>query len=246
MLFDNWLAERIPDPETRQAVWELIGATVLHRGGRDHHLAMLAGPGGTGKGTLLRLVVLLSGTGFASTGGPGRLVTTPFALSQLFYGAPLIIFPDMPKAPTSKGRALDQFNEGKAIVKNISGGDDVPVELKNKDQVTMRPNCAVWMESNFTWAWLTAGEETEDSDVLAWYRRAVFIPMNVYMEVQVADYEHRFIPELGAIAWFGAQALPGESAPGRLDLVWGDATGAGVRCSENGACTLNWLSFSRS
>ena len=206
VLFDKWLAERIPDPDTRQAVWELIGATVLHRGGIDHHLAMLIGKGGTGKGTLLRLLVLLSGTGFSSTGGPGRLATSPFALSQLAYGAPLVILPDMPKPPTAHGRALDTFREGAAILKSISGGDDVSVEVKNKDQVTIRPNSTVWMDSNFRWTWLTAGKETDDVDIQAWYRRLVFIPMNLVMETPVGEYEKRFIPELGAIAWYGAHS----------------------------------------
>ena len=46
---DEWLESRLPDPDTRRALWELLGATVLQKLGVEQRVLVLHGAGGTAK-----------------------------------------------------------------------------------------------------------------------------------------------------------------------------------------------------
>ena len=198
--FDAWLRDRLPDPETRQAVWELMGATVTQELHSLQRMVALIGPGRSGKGTLLRVVRMLMGEGAATmvfTGGPRRLAQSQFATGKLQHVA-LVQLPDMPKAPRRNGVAWDAHVQGLGILKSLTGGDPITIERKGKDLLTARVAAGVWLDSNFDLDFIQGVE-----DALAWIERLVILPVeqSIGAADQISDYEERFRPELGAIAY---------------------------------------------
>ena len=65
---------------------------MLQRLADENRLVFLIGPGGSGKGTLIRLLVALIGsTGVFTVPNVSRLVSSPFATSQLDMAALLVV-----------------------------------------------------------------------------------------------------------------------------------------------------------
>ena len=208
-LFDRWLEERQPNPETRQAVWELLGGVVLKMLYEDEVIGAFCGPGGTGKGVAIGVAEMLAGEAnvMAVSGGPPRLVTSQFALSQLGEGRDLLTLGDMPQAPGNGGRAavaMAEWQKGSAILKSITGSGRIPVEAKSKNQKTLKPRVSVLIDSNFSWDWMRTDAESD-----SWYRRVVFVPFNEQIPAgeNVPNYIDRFTPEIPQIAWYAAQAF---------------------------------------
>ena len=208
-LFDRWLEERLPDPETRQAVWELLGGVVLKMLYEDEVIGAFCGPGGTGKGVTIGTAEMLAGEAnvMAVAGGPPRLVTSQFALSPLGDGCDLLTLADMPQAPGNGARAavaMAEWQKGTAILKSITGSGKITVEAKNKNQKNIKPRVSVLLDSNFGWDWMRTDAEAD-----SWYRRAVFVPFNEQIPAgeNIPSYIDRFIPEIPQIAWYAAQAF---------------------------------------
>ena len=201
--FDSWLAEKFPDRDTRQALWECIGGTVLQRLAGDERVVFLKGPGGTGKGTLARVTDALMGLGQTwEVTTPARLVTSPFALSQAPWSSVLRIT-DMPKMPSREGAARENFLAGMGVLKSMSGSDGVAVEEKNQAQTTARTNLSIWVDTNHSVTLAISGE-----DHTAWARRVILIPTTIKTpehRQQRRLYE-RFLPELPQIAWAAVRA----------------------------------------
>ena len=222
--FDEWLASRLPDPVTRVALWELIGATVLERLHGEQRIAVLMGPGRSGKGTLLRVLEMLVGRShvFSVTGGPRRLGTSQFGLSQL-QGAALLLLPDMPPVPARQGLTRELFDVGLSNIKSIAGGDPISIERKNRDQITARVTTSIWMDSNFDISGFIEGTD----DAFSWSERLIPIPFT--QSIAEADrqlhYEDSFIPELEAIAWYAVEAyaerVRGGHSPGARKCGYG-------------------------
>ena len=191
--FDYWLAEKFPDRDTRQALWECIGGTVLQRPAGDERVVFLKGPGGTGKGTLARVIDALMGLGQTwEVTTPARLVNSPFALSQAPWSSVLRIT-DMPKMPSREGAARENFLAGMGVLKSMSGSDGVAVEEKNQAQTTARTNLSIWVDTNHSVTLAISGE-----DHTAWARRVILIPTTIKTpehRQQRRLYE-RFLPEL--------------------------------------------------
>ena len=208
-LFDRWLEERLPDPETRQCVWELLGGVVLKMLYQDEALGAFCGPGGTGKGVTIGVAEMLAGEAnvMAVAGGPPRLVTSQFALSPLGEGRDLLTLADMPPAAGNGGRAavaMAEWQKGSALLKTLTGSGRIPVEAKGKTQKSITPRVSVLADSNFSWDWMRTDAEAD-----SWYRRAVFVPFNEQIPAgeNIPRYIDRFIPEIPQIAWYAAQAF---------------------------------------
>ena len=211
VLFDAWLTERMPEPETRQALYEAMGATVLQLLPSEERLVALLGGGGTGKGTIIRTVGMLMGREQTmSVTSPARLVSSAFALSQLPKSS-LLTIPDMPAMPSREGIARDNYLQGLGVVKSMSGGDAIPVEGKFKDQTTARVNASIWIDTNFSIQAIVGGE-----DYKSWERRVLAFPMhrNLPQEKQEPYYEHRFRQEVSQIAWYAVHAYAVAKARG--------------------------------
>ena len=208
-LFDLWLKERLPDPEARQCVWELLGGVVLKLLHEDEAIGAFCGPGGTGKGVAIGVAEMLAGEAnvMAVAGGPPRLATSQFALSPLGEGCDLLTMAEIPKAPGSWEHAAvarAEWQKGSTLLKTISGSGRIQVETKGKPQKSMKPRVSVLADSNFEWDWMKTDAEAD-----SWYRRVVFVPFNEQIPPgeNIPSYIDRFIPEIPQIAWYAAQAF---------------------------------------
>ena len=195
--FNEFLHYRWPDRLTQLAIRQLVGATLLQRLPDENRLVFLQGPGGSGKGTLVRVLVALIGNTYVFTvPNVARLVSSPFAISQLDEAA-LVLVSDPPDTSTRLNRTA--VSDGLTIIRNLTGQDDVPIERKGQDQYSARANASVWINSNFPITdWVTG-----DADRDSWKRRIVAIPCKVQLpeDEQRADYEKRFVSEYPSVAW---------------------------------------------
>ena len=216
-VFDERLRDRLPDEDTRRAFWERLGATVAQELQSRQQIVALLGPGRTGKGTALRVVSMLIGEDHTAsfTGGPIRLAKSQFSLAKL-PNSDLILFPDIPAPPSTRGMAMDQYMEGLGIFKSIIGGDPIAVEQKHKDIITVIPNAAFWMDSNFDLSGFIHGKE----DSFSWEERIVPIPFQIQLneDEQEPSYQLRFKEELPKIAWHAVEAYT--EAKARGSLTW--------------------------
>ena len=216
-IFDSWLVDRLPDQDTRTAFWEVLGATVSQELHKEQRIIATVGVGRSGKGTALRTASLLVGSHHtaAYTGGPARMAKSQFSLSEL-YGAALITLPNMPPAPLREGIRRDHFQEGLACLMSISGGDPITIEKKNKDPITANVAASIWIDSNYS----LPGFVQEEDDAVAWEERIIPIPFlkTIPDEQRENNFERKFIPELGQIAFFAVEAFA--EAKAQRSFTW--------------------------
>ena len=158
-------------------------------------MLMMIGPGGTSKGTAIRLIELLLGGDDAShdVRSPAQLAGQ-FAMSGL-RGKRLLIVSDMPARPT-RGQMQGQFDAGMATIKNLTGGDKVDVEVKYQTANRRRLDVAVIVASNFEPTWMVSSE-----DATAWARRLLAFRFDKQHSGTVKRYERNVLgPELPRIA----------------------------------------------
>ena len=176
-----------PDAPARAALLcEAIGYTLSGDRGAQA-VFVLVGTGGSGKGVILRLLRLL-------LGGDARVASaeSPQRLAGRFFGSELVgkaalTLDDLPRPPDA--RAFNQHANhfaGLGIIKQLSGGDLLPVERKGGATVSMRLPVAVWGASNFALRWLQGAE-----DVGAWERRLWLLAFDneVPEDERIPDYE---------------------------------------------------------
>ena len=186
-------------------MWETIGGTILQRLTVDERMVVMVGPGGTGKGTLMRTVaVLVGGPGLPrvfSVTSPAGLVASQFSLSELAAAA-MVYMGDMPRIP-HRGSAREVFILGMGVLKNVVGQDGVPIEQKMQRQKSEASvTSSVWIGTNFRLEPLFA-----DDDRDAWKRRILAFPMEKKLgDRQVPRYEKHFAPESDRIAWHAVNA----------------------------------------
>ena len=215
--FDLWLEGRLPDQDTRVAFWEVLGATVAQQLHAQQRIVVLVGEGRAGKGTALKVACMLVGRHHTATftGGPARMARSQFSLSGLDRAA-LVILPNMPPPPIQEGYRKDHFVEGLACLMSISGGDPILVERKHRDPITAVVDASVWVDTNHSLSGVIQGEE----DAYAWAERIIPIPFrhSINEDQREPDYERKFEPELGQIAWYAIEGFA--KALARRHYTW--------------------------
>lgn len=117
--FIEWLAQVFPDDaELRRHVWEFIGY-LLMTGNPLQKVFLLHGPGGDGKGTLMRVMRAMLGRDNYSSVSLHQMVDDRFATSNL-YG----------KMANISGDLSDKFVANPQIIKEITGGDSINASRK--------------------------------------------------------------------------------------------------------------------
>lgn len=116
--FDRWLAEVAPET-MHVVIWELIAYTILN-GNPFQKAAMLHGPGGTGKGTLIRLLEHIAGA--ANT-----VHLTPTDMTGTFEPARMF-----GKLLNTVGDLDGKYLPDTGPFKRVTGGDSMMAQHKNK------------------------------------------------------------------------------------------------------------------
>lgn len=128
MNFDTWLSQVLGDDEDLlRHVWEIIGY-ILMTGNPLQKIILLQGPGGNGKGTLLRVLRKLLGDENYSSISLHTLVEDRFAASGL-YG----------KIANISGDLSSKFVNEPEILKQVTGGDSITTARKYGQQFTYVP-----------------------------------------------------------------------------------------------------------
>ena len=140
----------------RRADWLMAGlGQVLAERPEDHTVWAPIGEGRRGKGTFLRLLEELVGGATHDISTPKDLADR-FAMSHLETARVLVL----PDAPECDLRDADT-RTGISRIKNISGGDKVPCEIKNGPRKSVRLRVIVWVASNYTPAWASSAADFE-------------------------------------------------------------------------------------
>ena len=204
-ILDAWMEEMVPDEDTRQAVWECLGMSILGQGYAEQRVVFLCVGGRSGKGTLEKLAALLSGGCCSFSGGPARLGAGPFATSALVGNATCVL-PDSPEMPEHpKSLTYAQYTLGLTTIKNLSGEDPITIEFKNDRRILslIWPG-TVWWDSNYPISKVIPNRE----DAHSWRGRIIPIPMTVEIDEdrQIRGFHERFTPEVPCIAYHAIRA----------------------------------------
>ena len=157
-ILDAWMEEMVPDPGTRQAVWECLGMTVLALGYTEQRVVFLCVGGRSGKGWRS----LLSGGYCSFSGGPARLGAGPFVNSALVGNATCL--PDSPEMPEQPVAAqYTPYERGRP-------------HQTGRIRSLIWPG-TVWWDSNFD---LKGHPSREDAH--SWRGRIIPIPMTVEID----------------------------------------------------------------
>jgi putative DNA primase/helicase len=148
------------DSSVVQLIRACLKAIVLGRTDFQRYLELI-GPGGTGKGTFIRLVQALVGTTNTVSTSLSRIANSRFETSR-FVSKRLVFIPDADYNPT----AVD-------TLKQMTGGDHLPLERKNENSDY---NDGFTLEG---WVLVATNKETIPSDgTNALFRRRIPIYFN--------------------------------------------------------------------
>lgn len=151
-----------------------IGRTLLADRPRPG-LALLVGPGGTGKSTLLNLLAELVGSNLTTSASIPQM-SSKFWLATNASGRQLLIMPEIGQRPYS-GQLRAKYDQGLQLIKSLTGGDGDTYTTEAKyatSSPTLNPQITVWGASNYLPAWISGAD-----DVSAYERRLRPIPMTV-------------------------------------------------------------------
>lgn len=127
-MFDAFLAEVLPDRETVEFMWEVIGYLLLS-GNPLHKAVLFWGPRGrNGKGTLLRVLSALIGPENASTADLHSLANDKFRTASL-YGRLVNIAGDIDST----------WLQHTAVIKGLTGGDAMMADRKYGQPFSFSP-----------------------------------------------------------------------------------------------------------
>ena len=119
--FIEWLGQMVGgDPSVMQLIRAILRAIITGQTQYQRYLELI-GPGGTGKGTLIRVIQALLGMRNAVSTSFQRIATNRFETSR-FIEKRMVLIPDADYNPT----AID-------VLKQLTGGDLIPYERKNEN-----------------------------------------------------------------------------------------------------------------
>lgn len=175
-LWDRFLTEALPDPETRAYVQRCVGTTLMGRAD-DDLLLVCHGAGGTGKGTFLNAVRNVLG----DYGAAADLET--FTTKRDSHGPQ----PDLARLRGRRMVAISEVETGQAIslLKRATGGDPITTRSHRQESFEFTPEFTIWIIAN-------ERPRVPDSDSGIW-RRLREIPF----AIRFAEPDTTIRPRLG-------------------------------------------------
>jgi putative DNA primase/helicase len=216
--FDAWLAAAV-EPDTAVVVWELI-AYAMMTGNPFQKAALLTGDGGTGKGTLIRVIEALAGEQNVAHLTPADMATT-------FLPATLV-----GKLLNTVGDLDGKYLPDTAPFKKVVGGDGITAQHKGKEPFTFTP---------IAFPIFAANEIATSSDATnGYFRRWLVIPFDRKITFRDAGVERALHAELPGIFAKAMRVLPGLMAQG--DFSPTISTARAMRAFALGSDTVRlWL-----
>lgn len=220
--FIAWLRQVLgDDPEIERHMWEILGY-LLMTGNPLQKIFMIYGPGGNGKGTLLRVIRRMLGRANYSSISMHQLVDDRFATSGL-YG----------KIANISGDLSSKFLSDPQILKEITGGDAISASRKFGQSFEFVPYAVPIFASNEFF-------RTSDSSI-GWRRRweVIEFTRNVLASGEPFDEQLLFddIPGIFNYAMDGLRRL---MARGRFDPPQ-SAQEATARLHDEADPVVMWL-----
>lgn len=197
-VFDWWLSQVVP-PDCIELMWELTGY-LCYSGNPLHVAVMLSGDGRNGKGTYLRAVKALLGERNVTSVSLQDLVTSRWSKATLFG-----------KIANLAGDIDATYLESTAVLKAITGNNQVSAEFKNRDLFDFTP----WAVPVFS-----ANKTPASADVTAGYlSRWLVIPFPYsFAGREDRSIEPRLHAELPGILASAMRRLPPLLARGQFAL----------------------------
>lgn len=134
----------------------------------DQKFMVLLGPGGAGKGTAIRLIELLVGEGMYTSVSQPRELGKQFQTYKL-VGKDVLTLGDIAQRPRGSVKR-DDYISGVAIIKSITGQDEITIEEKRKEPTSGKIDISIIGASNHMPEFLTSGK-----DASAWKRRMLIV-----------------------------------------------------------------------
>lgn len=185
-MFDRWLDD-VVSPDLQVVVWELIAYSMLN-GNPFQKAALLIGPGGAGKGTLIRLIEHIAGARNVSH-------VTPAGLSTTFEPANL-----MGKLLNTVGDLDGKYMADAGAFKRVLGGDGILAQHKNKTPFNLN-----------VWAFMIFGANgiaTSADATSGFFRRWFTVPFSNVVQYSRPFDEAALRVEADAIFTDAVQRLP--------------------------------------
>jgi len=167
-MFQAFLEKVLPDPELRAYVQRCV-AYSLYGQPNERAIFMAYGPKSTGKSTFMEIIGQVLGS-YAATAPAG---TFKQARHDKGPSADLHMLRGKRFVATSESSDSAQFDED--LIKRITGGDTLTSRALYQDHQTWRPECSVWLATNFP--------PRFNSDDDAIWDRAKLIPFTTQIDV---------------------------------------------------------------
>ena len=123
-------------PEGYRETWRAQFFGVFNDKNRSRQITLLVDQGQTGKSSVFRAIMKVAGGKFVSSQSKDSAGNQFWASSV--YGARLVLFPDTGNTKVSM----------MTKIKQLTGGDPIPVEFKNQTPFPWVPNVRIWTSTN--------------------------------------------------------------------------------------------------
>ena len=194
-LFHKFLETSFPEREDeRRLLMEFCGRALLQVVD-DQKFIILLGPGRSGKGASIRLLERLMGEGQSTAYSTLAELGQRFQTARL-QGKGLAVIGDLGERPRGSSQR-DDYLQGAALLKAITGGDAVTVERKHKEAQAARLDVSFVAASNHPPEFLTSG-----ADSGAWRERMLICayPAQVDTNKRIEGIERLIFDDCGPAA----------------------------------------------